>query len=308
MNKGKLLEKFHTVLKSKGYEGRIVSANHVQDILNDIKKLDDHKEIYPALYQQYKNLFEFKPEASFSSIKSLIIVAIPVPQFKVTFRLNNKDLSLVVPPTYLYSQKIIDETQKLLYDIFSVEGYNVAYARIPFKTLAVRSGLARYGRNNISYISNMGSFYRLCGYYSDFESEEDNWHEFKMMKACKKCSACRLNCPTGAISNDRFLLHVERCLTYHNEQPREMQFPQWIKHEWHNCLVGCLKCQKICPENKMVKDWIEIGPSFTQQETELFLREIPFNELPEQTKEKLKKSELDEYAEVFSRNLQPFLN
>ncbi len=308
MNKETLLEKFHTFLKSKNYEGRIVSANHIPDILSDIKKLHDHKEIYPALYQQYKDLFEFKPEASFGSIKSLIIVAIPVPQFKLTFRLNNNDLSTIIPPTYLYSQKIIDETQKLLYNIFSAEGYKVAYARIPFKTLAVRSGLARYGRNNISYISNMGSFYRLCSYYSDFKSEEDNWHELKMMNTCEKCSACRLACPTGAISNDRFLLHVERCLTYHNEQPIGVAFPQWIEREWHNCLVGCLKCQRICPENKIVKDWIEIGPSFTQEETELFLREIPFNELPEQTKRKLKKSELDEYAEVFARNLKPFLN
>jgi epoxyqueuosine reductase len=307
MNEQKILEKFHTILKSKGYKGEIISATHIPDILNDIQKHHKSGSIYPNLYDQYQSFFEFKPDVAFGDVKSLIVVAVPVPQFKITFQRNSKEISLIIPPTYLYGRKIADETQALLETLFKPEGYNLAYARIPVKTLAVRSGLAKYGRNNITYIPEMGSFYRLSAYYSDFPYNKSNWHELMMMDACKECSACRNACPTGAISDDRFLLHVERCLTYHNEQPGDIPFPQWIKHQWHNCLVGCLYCQKVCPVNKKVKNWTELGPTFTNGELSLFLSNTPFDKLPEETQKKLEENELFEYLEVFPRNIQVFL-
>jgi epoxyqueuosine reductase len=155
---------------------------------------------------------------------------------------------------------------------------------------------------------DIGSFYRLCAFYSDYSSEQDNWHELTMMDLCIECTACRYACPTKAISDERFLLFVERCLTYHNEQPGKIAFPRWIDPKWHNCVVGCLYCQKICPANKEVKDWIEMGPIFTQEETELFLNGVLFDKLPEKTKNKLVECELNEYLEVFARNLEVLLN
>lgn len=307
MKNNNMLNDFHTILESKGYRGEIVSAVHIPELLNDIRKFHTRKEIYPELYNQYKSLFEFKPKADFDSIESIIIIAVPVPQFRVTFQWRNKNLSLLVPPTYLYGRKIIEETQDFLENFFSTHGYNITYARLPFKTLAVRSGLARYGRNNITYVPNMGSFYRLCAFYSDLPADSNNWHELKMMDLCIECTACRLACPTKAISDDRFLLYHERCLTYYNEQPGEIPFPQWIQPEWHNCVVGCLYCQKVCPANKDVSDWTEMGPNFTQEETKLFLNHISFEMLPEETKKKLRECELDEYLEVFARNIGGFI-
>jgi hypothetical protein len=55
-------------------------------------------------------------------------------------------------------------------------------------------------------------------------------------------------CPTAAIKPDQFLLHAEYCLTFHNEKRGE--FPEWIGTPAHHCLVGCMRCQIICPENK----------------------------------------------------------
>ena len=135
----------------------------------------------------------------------------------------------------------------------------------------------------------MGSFHRLAAYYSDFPIEQDIWQELKMMDLCKECSACTNKCPTGAIPTDRFLLRVERCITFHNEHPGEIPFPEWIDPEGHNCLVGCLHCQKVCPANKKVIDWTEQGPEFSEEETFLILHGKDYDELPIETKEKIEK-------------------
>jgi epoxyqueuosine reductase len=41
----------------------------------------------------------------------------------------------------------------------------VALSLLPLKSLAVRSGLAAYGRNNVCYVPGMGSFLELVGLY-----------------------------------------------------------------------------------------------------------------------------------------------
>jgi epoxyqueuosine reductase len=195
---------------------------------------------------------------------------------------------------------------ELVNNILEPNGYKAAYARLPQKTLAVRCGLAKYGRNNITYVEGMGSFHRLTTLYSDFPSNEDNWRELQMMEMCNECSACTRKCPTGAIPTDRFLLRVERCLTHHNEQPQEVPFPDWIDPSWHNCLVGCLHCQYVCPVNKKVKNWTEKGPEFTEEETKLILEGIGYHDLHQETKDKIEEFDLVNYFEVLPRNLTSF--
>ncbi len=51
--------------------------------------------------------------------------------------------------------------------ILGPAGIEVARARIPVKLLAVRTGLAQYGRNNIAYVRNMGSLVRLDAFCTD---------------------------------------------------------------------------------------------------------------------------------------------
>ncbi len=306
-NINRIIQKFRNGLKLHGIEGKIVHAKHIPDLRNDIRKRHEQNLIYPQLYKDYKAYFEFEPNVDFPQINSLFILAIPVPQFKAIFHLNQKEFSFLIPPTYLYELDLFNQMKDFLSDILSPEGYNIAYAQLPQKTLAVRCGLAEYGRNNITYVSGMGSFHRLATFYSDFPVEQDNWQDLRMMDLCKECSACIRKCPTGAIPTDRFLLRAGRCLTFHNEQPRDIPFPEWIDLTWHNCLVGCLHCQKICPANKKVKDWTELGPEFTEEETKLLLNRKKLDHLPEELKKKLEKCNLDYYLEVFPRNLGVFL-
>lgn len=308
IDRDKLEIKIYSELESKGYKAKIISTNHIFDLRNDIEKHHEQGLFDPDFYEECYSYFDYEPELDLSEMKSIFIVAVPQPSFKVIFKWQNDYLSLLIPPTYLYGQKVIDDVEEILTKILSPEGYKVVYARIPFKTLAVRSGLAKYGKNNISYVPELGSFYRLAGFYSDFPITEDNWYDLHMMDLCENCVACSNNCPTEAIASDRFLLHGERCITFHNEHEGDIPFPEWLDSSWHNCLVGCLHCQKICPANKKVINWIEQGPEFTEEETKMFLDGKNIEQIPKDTVRKLKEYDLVEYLELFPRNLSVFLN
>ena len=183
----------------------------------------------------------------------------------------------------------------------------MAPAEVPKKLLAVRSGLAAYGRNNITYVSGMGSFHRLVAFISDLPCNRDEWRAPRVMERCSRCGACLRNCPTGAISDDRFLLHVERCISLHNEEPARVPFPEWIDPSWHNSLVGCMLCQKVCPQNKELVNWVKDGPQFSEQETAPVLQGIPLDRLPDETAAKWKNLSLDEGYDIYPRNLRALL-
>jgi len=70
--------------------------------------------------------------------------------------------------------------------------------------------------------------------------------------------------------------------------------------------VGCLHCQKVCPANKQVKDWIEPGPIFDEKETKLLVSEKNMDLLPDKTKKKIEDFDLKNYFTVLPRNLGVF--
>ncbi|MHA1242203.1 MAG: 4Fe-4S double cluster binding domain-containing protein [Promethearchaeota archaeon] len=308
MSENTIIEDFYKILESKGYKGKIISAKYIPNLQKTVKNHNDEKLLDPKFYTEYKKYFEFEPKTDFGEVKSLFMVAMPQPQYEIVFTWKNKEVPLKVPPTYLHGRALIKEAKAFLTDLLKSSGYSVEFARLPQKALAVRVGLAEYGKNNITYIPGMGSFHRLFTFYSDFPYEQDVWQELQMMDICKECSACVHKCPTGAIPKDRFLLRAERCLTFHNEHPVDVPFPDWIDPSWHNCLVGCLHCQKVCPANEKVINWIEPGPSFSEEETKLLMKGTTVENLPEETRSKVEEHGLGYYLSVYPRNLGVILD
>jgi len=308
MSENTIIENFNKILESKGYKGTVITANRIPDLQKAVKKFNDEKFLDTEFYEEYKKYFEFEPKADFGEVKSLFMIAMPQPQYEIVFNWKNKEVPLIIPPTYLHGRALINQANAFLTDLLKPSGYSVEFARLPQKTLAVRVGVAEYGRNNITYVRGMGSFHRLFTFYSDFPYEQDNWQELKMMDLCKECSACVNKCPTGAISKDRFLLHAEQCLTFHNEHPADVPFPDWIDPSWHNCLVGCMHCQKVCPANKKVINWTKPGPTFSEEETKLLLSGTTVENLPEETRRKVEEHNLDNYLFVYPRNLGVILD
>jgi epoxyqueuosine reductase len=294
-------------LEAESIRGRAIAIQHLPDLHEDIEDLHKQGLLDENFYQEWLTGFRYTPPENLPEAKSIIVVAVPQPQTQVTFSWKGEIIPLVVPPTYLHSKEVIQRLESLLKEILAQYGYQATYAVLPLKLLGARSGLSRFGRNNISYVDGIGSFYRIAAFYSDLPCQEDSWQNVQLMERCQQCSACIQECPTRAIGDDRFLLYAERCLTYLNEKPGDVAFPSWVDYAWHNCLVGCLFCQKICPQNKKYLNWIEVGVKFSEEETLLMLQRVPLDQLSSNTADKLAQDNLVDFLDVIPRNLEAIL-
>jgi epoxyqueuosine reductase len=302
-----MLTELQQRLEEQGYRAGVVPAQQLGDLREDIEARHRDGLFDEEFYEERLTSFDWEPPDSLPSAQSVIVVAVPDPQRRITLTWQGVATPVIVPPTYLHWQDVDKRVEDAFTKALSQEGYQVALANLPKKLTAVHSGLAAYGRNNVTYVPGLGSFHRLVILWSDLPCDEDKWQELRMMEACEKCQACRRACPTRAIGPDRFLLHAEHCLTFLNEKPPEVPFPDWVDPSWHNCLVGCLYCQRACPENKQVRDWIEGDEVFTEEETTLLLEETPQEHLPPETVAKLERLDLTELLEVLPRNLSALL-
>ena len=287
-------------LAKKGYQCKIVSSDHIHDLQVEIESQYRQGLFDEEFFKEELSGFDFRFADSFADSKSLIIVATPQPHVRVTFHRQGKAHQCIIPATYSYETD--KKIQSLLEHLLMPAGFQVNKANLPCKLLAVHSGLAQYGKNNITYVKGMGSYHRLVAFISDFPGAKDHWQTPQVLERCENCNACRKACPTGAITADRFLLNGERCLTFHNE--RRGKFPQWIKESWHNCLVGCLYCQKACPVNKDIIQPIGEGPVFTREETDFILQSSPQTKESQNAIQKLNSLDMIEYLPVLDRNLK----
>ena len=285
----------------QGWKAGIVPVSHLAELQQMILGFYNKRLINKMFYRDQLNFFSFKLPDNLPNARSIIIVAIPTPQIQITFHWKGKRIPVTVPPTYVSYIQRSDYVREILSGILRHEGYRLAKAVLPLKTLAVRSGLAEYGRNNICYVPGMGSFLQLVGVFTDMPCDADPWREPKLMDRCESCYACLQHCPTGAITDKRILLRAERCLTYHNEAAGK--FPDWINPSWHHCLIGCMKCQTACPENKAVKEWSKEHAVFSDDETSLFIRRVPFDLHPDKMMAKVRNLEINEDYRFLCRNL-----
>jgi len=290
-------------LKAEGCALNFISASHVSELKQEIETRRDQGQFDKEFAQIYLPRFRFLPPDDLKDAKSLIVVAMPRPPTKAIFNWKGKKQSFILPPTYTaYDEKRL-HVERLVAEAVGKRGYKIATPLLPLKLLATRSGLAEYGRMNIAFVQGMGSFLRLTAVYSDMPCQKDQWQEARMMKRCENCSLCQKACPTNAISSDRFLLRAEKCLTYHNEKESKIPFPNWIKPEWHNAIVGCIRCQAACPENKPFLQWVGETAEFTKEETKLLLNAVPCEQLPTSTVAKMKLLSLTDYYNELPRNL-----
>jgi epoxyqueuosine reductase len=299
-----ITEQIQSSLIQKGYTGQIVAVEHLADLENEVEEKLSQGQLDAAFYEERLSYFVFKIPEDSPNVRSIIITSAPQPQKIVTFNSGGKAYHLVIPPTY--SLDTNKKVKSILSNILGQEGYNLYPATLPVKLLASRSGLVRYGRNNITYTETAGSFHRLKAFFSDLPAVEDTWLEPQLMEPCQQCTACIKKCPTGAISPDRFLIQAEKCLTFHNE--RDADFPEWIEPAWHNCLIGCMECQLCCPANRDLFNWYQRAEQFTAEETELILRGVPHNQLPQSVIRKLESIYLLEDLELIRRNLRVLLS
>jgi len=222
MSPREITDRLYATLRRHGFKSTIVSSSHVMELRRAIRNSRESGLIPEAVYRQYASYFDRMLTQDASWARSIIVVAIPRPVLEVGFTVDGRRRTALIPPTYEHS---IDKVVAAAIESkLTPRGYRALWAMVPVKLLAVRSGLARYGKNNIAYVEGMGSFLRFNAFYSDLPPVSDTWREPQVLDECTNCSACIKKCPTGAIDPDRFQLRVERCLTFHNESSAPRRF------------------------------------------------------------------------------------
>ena len=292
-----VLSKISQVMSQCGFIFRTVSITHLAELQDAVGKLVRQRMISKQLYEGWH--FYLGTNKNLPEAETIIIVAMPQPVTRLKFNWQGNTYPAEIAPNYIYEE---DESriEESLNAVLSQFGYKVVRAHLALKTLAVRSGLAEYGRNNISYIPGLGSYHRLIAFYTDCPCEEDNWRDARAMEICENCSLCLENCPTGSISPNRFLIHAEKCLGFLNE--REPDFPYWVQlqPDWPNAFIGCMSCQSICPVNKHLLSNIAEGDSFSEEETRKILNRTPLEDLSAKTRRKLEKFGIGNYPRLAS--------
>lgn len=289
------------------YKYRTISIDHFNELQNDIDMLKGADRLSTnKTYRSYIDKLRFEIPDQFPGARSVIVVAIFTRLMYATFHLKDQQYEVMVPPQY-YDDGISTEDLKhvIQNEIIQEAGYRIEPAdHVHLKLLAVRSGLGKYGRNNLCFVDGMGNFLTVYAFFTDFQFEEDHWHELAMLDLCTDCRICYGICPTNCITEEHFVIDVGKCITLYNEI--EGTFPKWILTGMHNALIGCMKCQVRCPENEKLLHTAGKLEGITEAETRKILQGKPDEELLTSLSRKLRKfypARSEEYFPIFTRNL-----
>jgi len=293
-------------LEENRYCYRVVPIEHLKDLEAEIEERRREGILPEALDRNYIGRFVFEPPSDFQGARSLIVMAAPRPPYQAVFHWKGREHRLLVPVTYSFCGETLEQMEGQINVLLSRFGHRAVLARLPCKLLAVRSGLAFYGRNNITYIPGMGSYFQLAAFYSDLPAETDPFKDHQIAPDCQECSACLNSCPTGAISLERFRVRTELCMAYYSENAGE--FPSWLRYSPLECLIGCARCQEVCPMNIHLLGWVGGMQEFSEEETRvLMVGDLELSPSGGAIKEKLALLGVQDAIEVFPRNIKAAL-
>jgi epoxyqueuosine reductase len=270
-------------------KAKTVSVSHLAELQNNIDSLRRANKLSRnKTFRSYIDSKKFALPAGFPDAASVVIIAVRAPMLRFNARFRGRIRPIVISPQY-FDDGVTLEGIVAAVRMDVVKDPSARLERAPglhLKLLAVRSGLGRYGRNNICYVDGMGTFLALFAFLTDMPGLEDSWHELAMLEACGDCPICYGICPTNAIRREEFVIDAGRCITLYNEV--DGSFPDWILPSMHEALMGCMKCQLGCPENEKAGFAIMRGEDLSEEETARILEGKPDEALLETLGRKLR--------------------
>lgn len=297
--------------KQNGYQVAWGNSSIISKVKNDLIEKNNTGEIDSVFFDNaLKDMINTDYDIS-NDFPTVIILAIPKEAHILTFQYNQNELLAILPPTYLSYRATFDLVLTQLKVL--LKDYELKLVSAPLKIIAAQLGLVKYGRNNLTYVTGMGSYHQLVGVLiSKKIDEKDSCKNnlISIMPECCSCNICQKKCPTGALSKDRFLLHQERCLTFINENPDP--WPKWLPPSVHHCLIGCLRCQEYCPVNESLLYSKKLIPIFSETETMMILEGYLKDSNDQERKKvynKLESLGIATYSfSVLSRNLKALIH
>lgn len=266
-----MINRLLDTITAHGHKGAVVPFSRVASIKEDMLTLKNGA-FHTSWLDRMANYMtgeadKFIPDDIGFAPQSLISVVMPSPKVMLQFNYHGKLVNCALPPHYINWDSNNKRVLQYITDYISPFGYSAVIApTFPQKLLAVHCGLGKYGRNNICYNEEFGSYMQIMTYISDLPCDGAEWFPLRRMERCAKCRVCVTSCPTGAIDGERQLINSDRCITIINEFTEE-EFPEWITKAAHNSIIGCTKCQDCCPANAHNKDNIKMGVAFTEEVT-----------------------------------------
>jgi len=224
-------------------------------------------------YERSLAWFESTPAGIRPDDRSILLIAVPRPAHLVTFEYRGRSHELLLPPTYYDYTGFFEEVRSDL-DAYLEGRLPLRLVKAPYKTLVTRTGFARYGRNNITYLRGLGSYVQWMVFATSMRIAGpvlEEIREPRMLERCRRCDACRKTCPSRAIGSERFLLEAENCVTWFSEF--EGPLPDAFGAARRPCLVGCMACQEACPANAGLLRLEKLAVRFTEEETTFLLGE-----------------------------------
>jgi epoxyqueuosine reductase len=292
--------------KEKGYRISFADIGLLDLVKEKLERRKADGEFPPGFYEDNLGIFKCPGKGALRRFESILIVAVPAPAHILKFEREGGEVATILPPTYLRYRPLFEQVREEIQGEVLGGKPGIEILQAPLKSLAVVSGLAVYGRNNLTYIPGLGSFYQLAGYLFDGIAESANPPDRldRSLGLCGTCRACIKACTMGAICEDRFLIHAERCYTLLSESSRPI--PDNIHPPSPECLIGCLRCQEVCPANKGMLKRVQAPVSFTAAETEALLNEgeIRDRRLNTVIEAKFKTLGVSEGVPIFRRNLR----
>ena len=274
-----MISELKTLAENSGNRLEMISVDRIKSMRAELNRIQYEPEM--ADYQSHimNNLYKFDrmPE----STKSVIIMAVSKPAYaNVVLNNNGKEYRAFSPVSVNFN-----EAMSNVMEVVKKEGYEIMPEfSLPLKRLAVQSGLAEYGKNNIAYVNGLGGNIVFVAFYTNIPYEKDNWRETIVAEKCKDCDFCMNNCPTGAIRKDLFHINSLRCISQFHVSGEE--YPDWLPDSAHHTVYYCLKCQVGCPMNAEREKVIDVA--FDEGETGILLNEKAFDDdMPAALKEKI---------------------
>ncbi len=286
-----------------GYRACVVPAERLANLEAEYKVITS-REVWRRSPHLSQHKFDFGPPPGIHA-RSIFVVAAPVTPVRLGFNYRSNHFSFEAPPLSGDYDQEIARIVATITGAISPHGFSLADANLPTKVLASHAGLLENGINNMGYIPDMGSFFRLAAFFSDVPPGESQWlADHRVSRLCRECGLCIDACPTGCISHEVY--DVSRCLSLLSKEPSD--FPEWVKQKWHNSLIGCRVCQQVCPMNRSLFDSTAAGAEFSENETEAILSGVPFEQLDQSTCDKLRYFHLVPYYQILPRNLRLLLD
>jgi len=293
--------------KERGYKVGFAEISLLEEVRNKLAGRRADGEFAPGFYEENLASFKYLEGSAIGKPGALLLVVVPRPAHVLSFEFEGERIETLLPPTYANYRPFFEEVRRDLINNALGPSVRIETLHAPLKSLAAGMGLVSYGRNNVTYTPEFGSYLQLVGYVLETPvhgATSLSPTAEPRLELCTTCRACLKACPMGAITEERFLIHAERCYTLFSESKRPI--PEAFRPPSPECLIGCLKCQKVCPLNKGLLRRQRTGITFTTEETDALLRDQDLTDDPigEAILAKFGTLGLTEDVEVLRRNLR----